>query len=130
MSFLQSQKICCMSKIKGDRIFIQSLHQVMGINFEVRSHQKKLFKACYKCGKSGHFKRDCWVKVACHHCGKSGHIKLNCRNQKLQSLKNPNSRCLSSQLLRKIVFKNCTNFLKIAIEHMSPTMIMLRFSRN
>ena len=81
-SFLQSQKMCCMSKIKGDRIFIQSLHQAMWINLEARSCQKKPFKTCYKCEKPDHFKRDCWVKVACHRCGKSGHIKPNCRNQK------------------------------------------------
>ena len=39
-SFLQSRKMCCMSKIKGDRIFIQNLHQAMGINSEVRSRQR------------------------------------------------------------------------------------------
>ena len=47
---------------------------------QLRSEEssKKPFKACYKCGKPGHFKRDCWVKVVCHRCGKSGHIKPNC----------------------------------------------------
>ncbi|KAK9190308.1 hypothetical protein WN943_018912 [Citrus x changshan-huyou] len=32
-----------------------------------------------KCGKQGHIKRDCRVKVVCNRCGKSGHIKANCR---------------------------------------------------
>ena len=40
---------------------------------------KKPFKVCYKCGKPGHFKRDCRVKVVCDRCGKPGHIKPNCR---------------------------------------------------
>ena len=40
---------------------------------------KKPFKACYRCGKPDHFKRDCQVKVVCHRCGKLGHIKPNCR---------------------------------------------------
>ena len=37
-----------------------------------------LSKICYICGKEGHIKHDCWVKVTCSRCGKSGHIKKNC----------------------------------------------------
>ena len=47
--------------------------------FRSEESSKKPFKACYKCGKPGHFKRDCRVKVVCHHCGKPDHIKQNCR---------------------------------------------------
>ena len=36
-------------------------------------------KICYRCGKEGHIKCDCWVKVTCSQCGKSGHIKKNCQ---------------------------------------------------
>ena len=43
--------------------------------FRSEESPKKPFKACYKCGKPGHFKRDCRVKVVCHRCGKPGHIK-------------------------------------------------------
>ena len=35
-------------------------------------------KICYICGKEGHIKRDCRVKVTCSQCGKSGHIMKNC----------------------------------------------------
>ncbi|KAJ6832875.1 uncharacterized protein M6B38_342070 [Iris pallida] len=34
---------------------------------------------CYRCGKVGHMRRTCHVKVVCNRCGKSGHIKQNCR---------------------------------------------------
>ncbi|XP_022949820.1 uncharacterized protein LOC111453107 [Cucurbita moschata] len=47
--------------------------------FRSDESSKKPFKACYRCGKSGHFKRDCQAKVVCDHCGKPGHIKPNCR---------------------------------------------------
>ena len=50
-----------------------------GKQFRSEESSKKPFKACYKCGKPGHFKRDCRVKVVCHRCGKPGHIKPNCR---------------------------------------------------
>lgn len=33
----------------------------------------------FRCGKHGHFKCDCQVKVICNRCGKSGHIQSNCR---------------------------------------------------
>ncbi|XP_073158632.1 uncharacterized protein [Henckelia pumila] len=34
---------------------------------------------CYRCGKPGHIKRNCHVKVVCDRCGKPGHIEQNCR---------------------------------------------------
>ncbi|KAA8549858.1 hypothetical protein F0562_001542 [Nyssa sinensis] len=36
-------------------------------------------KSYYRCGKLGHLKRDCHVKVVCNRCEKSVHIKQNCR---------------------------------------------------
>lgn len=36
-------------------------------------------KTCHRCGKHGHIKKYCRVKVVCQRCGKSGHIKPNCR---------------------------------------------------
>ena len=47
--------------------------------FRSEESSKKPYKACYKCGKRGHFKRDCRVKVVCHRCGKLGYIKPNCQ---------------------------------------------------
>ena len=45
-------------------------------------------KACYKCGKTGHFMRQCRAKrsresrnpIKCHNCGREGHIARFCRN--------------------------------------------------
>lgn len=34
---------------------------------------------CNRCGKRGHIKRNCRVKIVCDRCGKLGHIKSNCR---------------------------------------------------
>ena len=45
-----------------------------GNQFRSEESSKKPYKACYKCGKPGHFKRDCRVKVVCHRCGKPDHI--------------------------------------------------------
>ena len=47
--------------------------------FRSEESSKKPFKACYRCGKPGHFKRDCQVKVLCDRCGKPCHIKPNYR---------------------------------------------------
>ena len=47
--------------------------------FRSAESSKKPFKVCYKCGKPGHFKRDCRVKAVCDRCGKPDHIKPNCR---------------------------------------------------
>ena len=56
--------------------------------FKSEQLSKKPFKACYRCGKPGHFKRDCQVKVVCHRCGKPGHIKPNCRVKMQESKAN------------------------------------------
>ena len=50
-----------------------------GNQFRSEESSKKPFKACYRCGKPGHFKRDFQVKVVSHRCRKSGHSKPNCR---------------------------------------------------
>ena len=46
-----------------------------GNQFINEESSKKPFTVCYKCGKPGHFKRNCRVKVVCDHCGKPDHIK-------------------------------------------------------
>ena len=48
-------------------------------HFANEEKQMSSFRACYKCGKSGHIKRDCRVKVTCDRCEKHGHIRTNCR---------------------------------------------------
>ena len=65
-----------MSKIKGDN-YHSNPSSTNGKQFKSEESSKKPFKACYKCGKSDHFKRDCWVKVVYHGCRKPGHIKPN-----------------------------------------------------
>ena len=47
--------------------------------FRSEESLKKPFKACYRCGKPCHFKRDYQAKVVCDRCGNPGHIKPNCR---------------------------------------------------
>ena len=46
-NFPQIQKMRCMSKIKGDKIIIQSLHQPMVNNSEVRSRQRSHSKTIH-----------------------------------------------------------------------------------
>lgn len=36
-------------------------------------------RSCYKCGRPGHLKHDCRVKVSCSCYGKVSHIKANGR---------------------------------------------------
>ncbi|KAK4426940.1 hypothetical protein Salat_1462800, partial [Sesamum alatum] len=47
--------------------------------FRTEDQSKRPSKACYRCGKLGHLKRDCRVKVVYDRCKRSGHIKANCR---------------------------------------------------
>lgn len=56
-----------------------SSKQPSGDQFRTEGQSKGKSKGCYRCGKQGHNKQDCWVKVVCNRCGKSGHIKANCR---------------------------------------------------
>ncbi|KAG6424918.1 hypothetical protein SASPL_115341 [Salvia splendens] len=44
-----------------------------------KGHPKKSAPECYRCGKLGHIKRNCRVKVKCERCGKTNHIQRNCR---------------------------------------------------
>ena len=34
-----------------------------------------------KCGKYGHFSKDCYSEVKCYNCGKVGHFAKDCRSE-------------------------------------------------
>ena len=58
--------------------------------------REKERKTCFRCGRSGHFPKDCKFKDACcHACGKKGHIAPVCKSvsqKKIPSGKRPAGR--------------------------------------
>ncbi|GMI96773.1 hypothetical protein HRI_003346600 [Hibiscus trionum] len=67
--------------VKDQRRKIFYSKPFLGDRNQSRSEEqpKRSVKSCYRCGKLGHIKQDCRVKVVCDRCGKPGHIKANCR---------------------------------------------------
>ncbi|KAH6807330.1 hypothetical protein C2S51_028438 [Perilla frutescens var. frutescens] len=63
------------AKDKGKGKFVNT-NNSNGRNYPKGDEQSKKFsKECYRCGKTGHMKRTCRVKVKCDRCGKPGHIQ-------------------------------------------------------
>ena len=46
-------------------------------NNEVRMQPEQM--TCWRCGKSGHQKKECWKTLFCINCGKQGHNSNKCR---------------------------------------------------
>ncbi|KAM7490977.1 hypothetical protein LguiA_033898 [Lonicera macranthoides] len=52
-----------------------------GKQLKEESGAKENSRVCYRCGISGHIKRNCRVKIKCSKCGLTNHIKKNCRKK-------------------------------------------------
>lgn len=67
------------AKDKGKSKFTAKSSSAGGNFSKGEGHPKKSATECYRCGKLGHIKRNCRVKVKCERCGKTNHIQRNCR---------------------------------------------------
>lgn len=64
---------------QGNSCFPSKHASGSGNQFRPEEETKGRPMYCYRCGKEGHLKRECRVKLICTRCGKPGHIKKNCR---------------------------------------------------